>query len=329
MSAMSRAAEGSEFTLRIGDNDAATVRFVNPEDVERILAVLKRGAASVSLTPREDTDVEGHAATGEVIIDARFDDDDTEGHAIALKFPTAQDARDFQMKILAAGLLAGTIVVAGIGATAQPFASTDVGTGSASSGAAGLVDQRAGEIGLGSITSPSSGLSDQRAGEIGLGSVAAPGSGAGLAEHRAGEIGLGSVAAPGSGAGLAEHRAGEIGLGSVPAPGSGAGLAEQRAGEIGAGGATGAAGLADQRAGEIGLGSVAAPGTDFDAHRGYQQAPSLATDDADAHRGYQQAPSQAVDEADAHRGYQQAPSQAPDEPDESTSQGTPGTFRGR
>jgi hypothetical protein len=209
---MSRAAEGSEFTLRIGDNDAATVRFVNPEDVERILALLKRGAASISLTPREDMDTEGHGAGDELVLDARFGDDDVEGHAIALRFPSAKDARDFQMKILAAGLLAGTIVVAGLGATAAPFASTDIGSASAPSGAAGLVDQRAGEIGLGS--------------------VAAPGSGAGLAEHRAGEIGLGSTAAPGSGAGLAEHRAGEINEGGAT---SAAGLADQRAGEINAG----------------------------------------------------------------------------------------------
>lgn len=278
MSAMSRAAEGSEFTLRIGDNDAATVRFVNPEDVERILALLKRGAASISLTPPEDMDTEGHGAGDELVLDARFGDDDVEGHAIALRFPSAKDARDFQMKILAAGLLAGTIVVAGLGATAAPFASTDIGSASAPSGAAGLVDQRAGEIGLGSITSPSSGIADHRAGEIGLGSVVAPGSGAGVAEHRAGEIGLGSIAAPGSGAGLAEQRAGEIGLGSVTAPGGGAGLAEHRAGEIGLGstaapgsgagisehrageinegGATSAAGLADQRAGEINAGST-------------------------------------------------------------------------
>ncbi len=57
----------------------------------------------------ESADVEGHGLSTTVTL-RLFDEDDVEGHALSLRLPNAEAARDLQRKLLAAGI-AGVIVV--------------------------------------------------------------------------------------------------------------------------------------------------------------------------------------------------------------------------
>jgi hypothetical protein len=86
-------------------------------------------AISVRITPLEQPDVEGHAfgdALRSVWVQVHLDDDDVEGHAISMHFPTTSDADRFRKRLLAAGLLTGAIVLGSAGAVAvanQPASS--------------------------------------------------------------------------------------------------------------------------------------------------------------------------------------------------------------
>jgi hypothetical protein len=56
-----------------------------------------------------DADTEGHAASpSELIIDVVLGDD-TEGHAVRMRFPTAQEAAAFRQRVLAAGTLVASV----------------------------------------------------------------------------------------------------------------------------------------------------------------------------------------------------------------------------
>ena len=60
-------------------------------------------------------DVEGHAVMTETVAVILEIEGDTEGHAFSLRFPTPRAARDFEQRMLAAGLLAGTIAIGAVG----------------------------------------------------------------------------------------------------------------------------------------------------------------------------------------------------------------------
>ena len=69
----------------------------------------------------DETDVSGHALAGaerSVFVRVNLDDDDTEGHAISVHFPTTADADRFRRRMITAGLLTGTIALGSIGAVA-------------------------------------------------------------------------------------------------------------------------------------------------------------------------------------------------------------------
>ena len=83
-------------------------------------ALRKRIAAAGPLRVRlgSEDDTSGNALTisgDAVTVQVYLDDDDTEGHAMTLRFPSAQDAAEFRRKVLLTGALAATIAV---GATA-------------------------------------------------------------------------------------------------------------------------------------------------------------------------------------------------------------------
>jgi hypothetical protein len=57
----------------------------------------------------EDLDTEGHAvATDEIVVDLYLDDD-VEGHAVRLRFPTKEEAAAFRQGVLAAGRFVGSL----------------------------------------------------------------------------------------------------------------------------------------------------------------------------------------------------------------------------
>jgi hypothetical protein len=97
-------------------------------------------------SPDRDDDVEGHAA-GTITLRAFEDDDDTEGHALALHFPSIKEADAFRRRLVATGVLTGTLVLgaaAGAGWATMTSAPAEAGQAAvqAADGAAGEAGAR-------------------------------------------------------------------------------------------------------------------------------------------------------------------------------------------
>lgn len=114
-------------TLTITDHGlVAGVDFKDPEDAIRIRALLEsRGDSptAVKLAPAPGADVEGHAELQSLALTLHLDEDDTEGHAISVHFPTAADASRFRRNLIATGVLTGSVILGTAGAiaiTSQP-----------------------------------------------------------------------------------------------------------------------------------------------------------------------------------------------------------------
>jgi hypothetical protein len=120
---MSASQEG--LALTIGDQQQVVpMTFPDQETADRLRARLNSSAGkalSVRITPAQQSDVEGHAFDAtltSVWLNLQLEGDDTEGHAISVRFPTAADADKFRRNLLAAGILAGAIVIGSAGAIA-------------------------------------------------------------------------------------------------------------------------------------------------------------------------------------------------------------------
>lgn len=117
---MERAAEGH--TLTIGEQRVA-MEIADPKAESRLRERLAKrsGPVSVRLVPSQAGDVEGHVLQSvqqSVVINLQMDEDDVEGHAISLHFPSLEEAEKFRRNLLAAGVIAGTLVVGSAGAIA-------------------------------------------------------------------------------------------------------------------------------------------------------------------------------------------------------------------
>ena len=129
-------ASAESYTLTIGDlEQVVPMAFPDGETERRLNARLRSGderALKVRIAPAGDEDVEGHALAGaerSVLIKVGLDDDDTEGHAISVRFPSAADADKFRRRLMTVGLLTGTVAIGSVGAVAisnMPTASSDV-----------------------------------------------------------------------------------------------------------------------------------------------------------------------------------------------------------
>jgi len=117
-------AEGSDFDVTAVMDEAGQAWLKS--------AIAGKAAVEVQLRPAED-DVRAHGADdGGVYVVVTIgggDDDDVEGHAMSLHFPSMEAARDFERRLLATGLIAGTVAVSivGVGLSSQ----THTGIGSA------------------------------------------------------------------------------------------------------------------------------------------------------------------------------------------------------
>lgn len=97
------------------------VAYASAEDARNLRALLEdRGGQAIPITlalPAEaEADVEGHGQLRSVALTLLVGDDDTEGHAISVNFPTAEAAARFRRNLLLTGALAGTIVLGSAGA---------------------------------------------------------------------------------------------------------------------------------------------------------------------------------------------------------------------
>ena len=133
---MTSAAEG--YTLTIGDlSQVVPMAFPDATVAQQLATRLKSGddqALSVRITPAEESDVEGHLRSAAVSITIQLDDDDVEGHAMSVHFPSVAEADRFRKRLIAVGLLAGTIAIGSAGAAVianQPISSGAAVPGSA------------------------------------------------------------------------------------------------------------------------------------------------------------------------------------------------------
>lgn len=110
---------------------------VDADEAERLLALLGgSGDIEIGLAAEDEDDVEGHLfGAGAIVrlIVRRPDGDDVEGHALTLRFPTAEEASKFKTKVLAGGLLVGTLIapaagLSGTQATAASLGDANIGS---------------------------------------------------------------------------------------------------------------------------------------------------------------------------------------------------------
>ncbi len=123
--------DGRGFTLRPegpGRDAEGQVRFfVDLRDEDRFLEALRKRRGEpgstrveIAIAPADEADTQGHGTSLATAVVVRPEGDDTEGHAISLHFPTTGDAAAFRRRLLATGLIVGTVTVAAVGATALP-----------------------------------------------------------------------------------------------------------------------------------------------------------------------------------------------------------------
>jgi hypothetical protein len=80
------------------------------EDAARILDALRQGDSGVRLRLGEDDDVTGHLMADPAIVRVVIEDD-TEGHTLDLRLPSAADAEEFRRRLLLAGVLTAALVL--------------------------------------------------------------------------------------------------------------------------------------------------------------------------------------------------------------------------
>jgi hypothetical protein len=131
------------YTLTIGDlSQVVPMAFPDATVAQQLAARLKSGddqALSVRITPAEESDVEGHLRSSAVSITIQLDDDDVEGHAMSVHFPSSAEADRFRRRLMAVGLLAGTIAIGSAGAAV--IANQPISTGAAVPGSAPITYQ--------------------------------------------------------------------------------------------------------------------------------------------------------------------------------------------
>ncbi len=112
---------------------------IDGDDAARLRDALNKEPGAVRLRFRpDDLDTEGHASASarlRVIVET---DDDTEGHAMSLNFPSAAEADAFRKRMLVTGVLAGTVALGALGGIGlATMTSGEAATGAATGAAAG------------------------------------------------------------------------------------------------------------------------------------------------------------------------------------------------
>lgn len=117
--------ETEGISLTIGDlRQVIPMAFPDPAVEERFRARLKSAddkSVRVRIMSPDEGDVEGHAFSAtlrSVWVKIQLDEDDVEGHAISVHFPTVDEADKFRKRLMAAGLVAGAVVLGSVGAIA-------------------------------------------------------------------------------------------------------------------------------------------------------------------------------------------------------------------
>lgn len=119
-----------QFTIDLGDGQQA---LLVSDDDAWLRDKLRQEPGATRIRVRYDSDeVEGHRYGAGLGVRVIADDLDTEGHAIALHFPSREEADAFRKRLMLTGVLAGTVALgtaAGIGLA--NMSSPDAGTSGA------------------------------------------------------------------------------------------------------------------------------------------------------------------------------------------------------
>jgi hypothetical protein len=120
--------------------------IVEPDDAEWLEDRLRRdsGKTTFRVVMRDEgEDTEGHAFEGTTLRVSLQDEDDTEGHAIAIHFPSRADADAFRRRLLVTGVLVGSVALGtagGIGLSALQSDADSAGTAGAAISQVGPMD---------------------------------------------------------------------------------------------------------------------------------------------------------------------------------------------
>ena len=111
---------------------------VAPQDTGWIEERLRSdaGIGSLRIQPDEADDVEGSALLGATTVRVYVTpDDDVEGHAISVQFPSRADADAFRKRLMLTGALVGSVALGAVGGTALSSLQQDSDAGSLTSAA--------------------------------------------------------------------------------------------------------------------------------------------------------------------------------------------------
>jgi hypothetical protein len=104
------------FPIRLDDGSIAEARTWDPESAKTFRKLIEDPTYGRELRVRavEPPDTMGHALAEDTITVIVRQEDDLEGHTMSLHFPSAEDAKRFQKRLIISGALAASLVV-GVG----------------------------------------------------------------------------------------------------------------------------------------------------------------------------------------------------------------------
>jgi hypothetical protein len=112
----------TSIAIKIAGEDSRSHTAAWSSDDEAWVKQLSDSGKSVRIRIPDDADTEGHESSAAVTVLVDSDDDDVEGHALSLHFPSVQEANDFRRNLIAAGLLTATLAVGAAGGAAVGMA---------------------------------------------------------------------------------------------------------------------------------------------------------------------------------------------------------------
>ena len=108
-----------EIQIETDDVEGHRIRIgFAPDDPGWLDSHLGGEGERVRLSLVDDDDTDGHLRAATVRVRLTDDQDDTEGHAISLQFPSVQEADAFRRRLIASGLITATIALGAVGGMA-------------------------------------------------------------------------------------------------------------------------------------------------------------------------------------------------------------------
>ena len=106
---------GTSIAIKVaGDDTQAHAAAITSDDEAWVKELSESGKVRIRIPA--DSDTEGHESSSVLtVLVGADDDDDVEGHALSLHFPSAHEANEFRRNLMAAGLITATLAVGAAG----------------------------------------------------------------------------------------------------------------------------------------------------------------------------------------------------------------------